>query len=337
MTTFEDRRKDTHEAQTWRELLGIVIRDPRERQRIAEELGIRTITLGRWVSGESDPRSQNLRRLLEVVPQYREQLLDLIREEEGFEEFAEKTQHDPSKEIHTEFYERILIALATSASHLRFWSICNLVLQQAMGQLDPERLGIVMWVICCMPPSGPHNKVRSLREIIGRGTPPWGGNLEQKGVFLGAESLAGNVVALLRPAIIENLDEEYSLPATRMENEKSAAVYPILYAGRIAGVFLISSTQYNYFLPQFRSSLAQGYADLLALALDPEKFYAPKDIALCMIRSEQEQKKLFVNFRQRVANSMIEASRRGEYLNNLQADELVWRQLEEELLQEDIS
>ncbi|MBV9689088.1 MAG: hypothetical protein JO202_05185 [Ktedonobacteraceae bacterium] len=333
MTTSEDGRKDTYEAQTWRELLGIITRDAREKQRIAEELGIRTITLGRWISGESDPRSQNLRRLLEVVPHYREQLFDLIREEEGFEEFVEKTQHDPSKEIHTEFYDKVLVALATSAPHLRFWSICNLVFQQAIGQLDPERLGIVMWVIRCMPPSGPHKKVRSLREVIGMGTPPWGGNLEQKGVFLGAESLAGNVVALFRPAVIENLDEEYSLPATRMEYEKSAAVYPLLYAGRIAGVFLISSTQYNYFLSRSRSALVQGYADLLALALDPEDFYAPKDIALSMMRPEQEQKKLFVNFRQRVANRMIEASRKGEYLNNLQADALVWQQLEDELLQ----
>lgn len=321
------------EAQTWRELLGAIINDSKEKQRLVEELGITPITLTRWVNGESEPRSQNLRHLLYVLPQYREQLRVLLKEEKGFEEFASPIQDDSVKDIPSAFYGRVLVARASTSENLRFWSTCHLILQQAIGQLDPDRQGISIWVVRCMPPSGPHMKVRSLRESVGLGTFPWSGNLEQQAMFLGAESLAGNVVTLCRPGIIQNLDEEHSLmPATRVEFEKSAAIYPILYAGRISGVVLVSSTQYDFFLAQERTELIQHYADLLALAFEPRDFYEPEDIALCVMPSHDEQKAYFARFRQLVADTMRTAATRNEPVNNLQADMLVWQRLEDELL-----
>lgn len=322
------------EYKTWREYLGVIISNTKEKQRIAEELGIQPITLNRWVSGESEPRPLNLRHLINVVPQQRDQLLELIRREKGFEEFSSSsTQEDTLSEISPDFYTKVFVARASSTSNLRFWSICNLILQQALSQLDPDRQGVAIWVVRCMPRSGPQKKVRSLREVIGLGTPPWTGNLEQKAMFLGAESLAGNVVALCRSNVIENLDEENSMaPASRVDFEKSAAVHPILYAGRIAGALSVSSTQYNYFLPQSRLTLIQKYADLVALAFDVDDFYFPEDIALCIMPDHDEQRPYFANFRKRVADAMIDASSRGQYLSNIEADQLVWRQLEEELL-----
>jgi len=322
------------EAQTWRELLGFIVRDGKERQRLVDELNITPITLTRWVNGESDPRPQNLRHLLYVLPQYREQLRTLLKEEKGFEDFSAPLQEDAVKEIPSEFYGRVLVARASTSENLRFWSTCHLILQQAIGQLDTERKGMSIWVVRCMPPSGPYHKVRSLRESVGLGTPPWNGNLEQTAMFLGAESLSGNVVTLCRPGIIQNLDEEHSLmPAIRVEYEKSAAIYPILYAGRIAGVLLVSSTQYNYFLSQARTDLVERYADLVALAFEPQDFYAPEDIALCVMPSHEEQKAHFAKFRQMVADTMLSAATHHQAVNNLQADMLVWQKLEEELLQ----
>src|SRR5579883_1870072 len=322
------------EARTWRELLGMIISDSKEKQRILDELSITPITLARWVNGQSDPRPANLRHLLNVIPQHREQMLDLLKEEKEFGEFAHPTQEDTSKDIPAEFYARVFVARASTTEHLRFWSICHLILQQAIGQLDPERSGMAIWVVRCMPPSGPYHKVRSLRESVGLGTPPWNGNLEQTAMFLGAESLSGNVVTLCRPGIIQNLDEEHSLmPAIRVEYEKSAAIYPILYAGRIAGVLLVSSTQYNYFLSQARTDLVERYADLVALAFEPQDFYAPEDIALCVMPSHEEQKAHFAKFRQMVADTMLSAATHHQAVNNLQADMLVWQKLEEELLQ----
>ena len=45
----------------WRELLGSIISETSERERIANEIGVHTGTLMRWVNGDSMPRQQNLR------------------------------------------------------------------------------------------------------------------------------------------------------------------------------------------------------------------------------------------------------------------------------------
>ena len=321
------------EYTSWRDLLNAIVNSPKEKQRVAEELGIQTITLNRWINGESVPRSHNLRQLLNALPMYREQLFDLLKKEVGFEDFASSPQEDTSGDIPSDFYAKIFATRSSSTPNLRFWSLNSLILQQALQQIDPDRLGISIWIVLCMAPSGPNHKVRSLRETLGLGNPPWKGNLEQKAMFLGAESLAGNVVTLCRASIIENLDDEHNqIPISRVDYEMSSAAYPILYAGRIAGAFLVSSAQYNFFFTLSRSHLIQRYADLVALSLDPEEFYAPEDIALCMMPNHTEQKPYFANFRQRVANIMIEASSNNRYINNIEADRLVWQQLEEELL-----
>ena len=41
----------------WREVLGQIIEDARERQRIASALGINPITLDRWANHTSKPRA----------------------------------------------------------------------------------------------------------------------------------------------------------------------------------------------------------------------------------------------------------------------------------------
>ncbi len=330
MSYFSSKVEDMQEPETWRELLRGIISDGHEKQRIADELGISPITLTRWANRESDPRQQNLRLLLKALPQQREMLLELIPKE--FDDFTAAAIDDSTKEIPSAFYARVFIARGSTAEALRFWSICNLILQQALGQLDPDRLGMAVNVVRCMPPKD--GKIRSLRESVGLGTPPWIGDLEQKAMFLGAESLAGYVVTSCRPNTIQNVEEEQSLiPAQRVEYEKSAAAYPILYSGRIAGCFLVSSTQPNYFLSQSRLSLIQSYADLIALAFAPEEFYDPQCIELRVIPLHDVQRKQFANFRQRVAQAMIKAAQKGQPINNIQAEQLIWQQLEEELLE----
>jgi len=323
-----------HESETWRELLRTIISDPRERQRVVEALGVRAITLTRWINKESAPHPQNLRNLLNALPQYREQLLELIREETGLEEFSNAILDDSSKEIPSAFYIRVFAARATTTETMRFWSISNMILQQAVGQLDPERTGMGIVVVRCMIPSQIDNKVHSLRESVAVGTPPWPGNLEQKAMFLGAESLCGYVVTVCRPSSTQNVDDQQSLiPAHKVEYEKSASVHPILYAGRVAGCLLVSSAEYNYFLSPSRFALIDQYANLLALAFEPHEFYEPHQIELRVMPSQEIQKEYFADFRQRVANTMIEASRKKQPVSSVVAEQMVWQQLEEELLQ----
>ena len=109
-----------YQPETWRDLLRSIISEPHEKQRLSELLGVRAITLTRWISKESDPRPQNLRNLLNALPQHREQLLDLIRDEPGFEEFSNAELDDSSIEIPSAFYTRIFASHASTIDNMRF-------------------------------------------------------------------------------------------------------------------------------------------------------------------------------------------------------------------------
>src|SRR5947207_1008537 len=267
------------ESSSWRELLGQIAGTPAERERLANETGVRAITLGRWISGESTPRPHNVRQLLEAIPpHYRLLFQRLLREEPEFSSDSPMTNLSP--EIDYPFIMQVLDARTTTLDSLRFWTISRLVLQHALRRLDPDRLGMAITVVCCMPPSA-ERKIRSLRESFGQGTPPWEGDLETKGMFLGAESLAGYAVMTCCPRTIHNLAAETMLlPARRIEHEMSALAYPMLYANRVAGCLLFSSTQVNYFSSDTRLSLIHGYTQLLALAFEPHEFYAPDRLEL---------------------------------------------------------
>ncbi|HLH62803.1 MAG TPA: GAF domain-containing protein [Ktedonobacteraceae bacterium] len=310
----------------WRELLGTIISNPQERQRIAQEMRVQPITLARWIKGEAEPRPHNLRQLLHILqPVHRDLLLKSLGDKLG--EWYDETVDDAASEIPSEFYRRIFSAHAGTKPTLRYWSITSLILQQALSQLDPERRGLAITIIRCMRSSN-SQKIRSLRESVGKGTAPWSGELEQKGMFLGAESLAGYVVTTCQPAQIQNTFEDKSLPAHQVEYELSAAAHPILYTGRIAGCVLISSTQPNYFISPARNALIGEYANLLALAIEPEEFVDPLDIELMLMPPHEKQKQYFATFRQRVTQVLLTTS-----MSNQQAEQYVWEQLEEELLQ----
>ena len=317
---------------SWRERLREIIQNPQERQRIANELSINPLTLVRWINHQSNPRPRNLQQLLIALPQYRSELIqsielefpDLVVDEKGLE------VADQQLEIPSEFYARVLATYLTTPTPQRFWTLGTLILQQALGQLDPNHLGMAIIIAQCMPPLH-GKKVRSLREQIGRGTPPWPFHLDDQAIFLGAESLAGYAVNSCRPAIIQNPDEGGRFPVHWAEWEKSAAAYPIMQMNASAGCLLVSSTQPDYFLPT-RQALLQNYAALIALAFDPREFYSIQDIDLHLMPFYRRQLTYRANFRQRVSGVLLEAYRSGQSLSILEAEQLVWQQLEEELL-----
>jgi hypothetical protein len=317
---------------TWREFLGKIIKDPSEKQRIANELHVSIITLTRWVNSESKPRPHNLGMLIKALPNYRAQLVEMIAEE--FDEFAATPVNTDNKpeEIPASFYVRVFHANSELPLSLHSWSIADLILRQALEQLDPDRKGMALIVAKCMPPADNH-KVRSLREIIGRGTPPWKRELEQNAILLGAESMAGYVVTTGRSITSQNLKEEKSMyPAHKAEWEVSATVHPIMRAGRIAGCLVASSTQSDYF-PSSRTTLVQNYADLLVLAFEPKDFYDLENIRFGVLPRYDIQQSYLVNFQDRVAQLMIDALRKQRPLSSTEAEQIMWQHMENELLQ----
>jgi hypothetical protein len=237
-----------------------------------------------------------------------------------------------SQEISYKFIMEVLEARANVSDRLRGWSISRMILQEALTQLDPERVGLAITVVRCMQPRD--GKIRSLRESLGVGTPPWGGDLEEKALLLGAESLAGHVVVSCRMEQIGDLRANKTyLPAYQVEHEVSAVACPIMYACRIGGCLLLSCTQADYFVPEPRLALVRGYASLLALAFEPEDFYPPDILALHILPPLRVQSQHFAGFRQRVLQVMQSATRSQHRLSSLEAEQLVWQEIEETLLQ----
>ncbi|HEX6483015.1 MAG TPA: helix-turn-helix domain-containing protein [Ktedonobacteraceae bacterium] len=322
------------ETHTWRTLLGTILQNIQERQRIATELGMNPMTLIRWANNETKPRVQNLQQLLRALPvKYRQSMIELLTVE--FPEFAlvmkNSMDEDSSQEIPSAFYTGVLRAHATTARQQRFWSISNLILQQALGQLDSNQLGMEITVAQCMP-AGNEEKVRSLRERIGRSTKPWTTNLEQRAMFLGIESLAGYALTTLRLLVILDRSERQNLfPGSWVEHEESAVACPITYEGRVAGCLLVSSTQPGYFLP-FRQQLIQNYADLMVLAFFPEEFHALEEIELYPMPPTQVQVEHFSHLRQRISDVMLESYKKQRPINVIEAEQIVWQQIEKEFL-----
>ncbi len=314
----------------WREFLGKYIRDIQERQRIANELNVTMVTLVRWANGTSSPRPQNLRHLLRTLPQHRTQLLTLIGEEypDLVPMLSDDQEKDASQEIPGELYVNVMHAYATLPQTLRFWGLSNLILLQALGQLDPNQLGLAVSLVQCMPPS-PQGIVRSLRERVGYGTPPWAINLEQDAIFLGRESMAGFAAMNGRSLIRQHQDEhEGFYPAHWRNWEVSAAAYPILRSGTIAASLVVSSTQPDYFVP-FRTRLIEQYSELLSLVFEQKHFYALDKVMLRDMPRDTQQREYLATLHKRAVRIMNDAMKRNEMMTMDVATELAWQELEE--------
>jgi GAF domain len=320
---------------SWRDLLQSLLSTPAERERVAAAIGVRSITLVRWMQGDSVPRPDNLRQLLVVLPAPFLDQFRLLLEQEGIHlSLPLEGEGIFPQEIPYSFIREVFSTRATTPDSMRFWAISRQVLQHAIRQLDSFHTGMLITVVHCMPP-GDDGIIRSLRESTGRGTPPWTtGELDHQAMFLGAESLAGYAVMSGRPAFIQNLKaESLYYPASLVEHEVSAAAFPLLYANRIAGCLLFSSAQPEYFVSASRLAIVHGYTDLMTLAFAAEEFYPPEFIELRVMPPITVQQQYFNTFRQRVLKVMADSVHSAHPLPYAEAEQVAWLQLEEILLQ----
>ncbi|HLZ55921.1 MAG TPA: GAF domain-containing protein [Ktedonosporobacter sp.] len=317
---------------TWQELLKQIIEDRKEKERILREIRVRPITLMRWIQGVSKPHEETMRSLLIVLPRSCSELFahlilvdypNLALEDERFG----MGQSEPP----LAFYLRLLHAHATTPPFLYTQALRDLLLQQMIKQFDPGRHGMAISMMCCVPPR-PGKKVRSLHEMAGIGTSPWSRNLNQRTLFLGAESLSGTAVTNCRLTGAPGRDEDYLYPAQWIDHEQSIIAYPLMNRTRIAGCLRIASAHPQTF-GETHHSLLEHYAYLAALAFEPDAFFDPKDIALHMMPPYSRQEPFFHQFRQRVIQKVAQAPSQRQFMTLSQAQEQVWQELEEELLQ----
>src|SRR5215469_11185419 len=277
-----------------------------------------------------------MHQLVEALPEHRELFTELIRRDSRYANFTPvvvSIDETPS-ELSASFYTRILEANATAAANLRFQGISTLILQQSLQLLDPDRVGLEISIVQCIPPAH-GQKVRSLRERIRMTTRSRVQAPEERLLYLGADSLAGHVVATCQFAVIQDVQDQQQgfLPIYQREpgQEGSIAAYPIQRGGQVAGCFHAVCPQTNFFT-RARQALFQSYTYLLVLAFDQEEFYVTQDIALGVMPAPAVQSSYISNFRERVANTITEALRGGKALSLFEAERSVQQRIETELL-----
>ncbi len=320
--------EDKQDPQTWQELLRRLIEDPKEKERILQQTNIQAVTLTRWIKGVSSPRADNMRSLLNAIPpsfsQTFAQLLvvdfpNLLSEQSK----RESVQSEPP----LEFYVCVLNAYATMQPPLYPQVLRDLILQQMIKQFDPSRLGLAIRIAQCLWHQN-ENKVRSLQVIGEIGTPPWSRDLGQRGMFLGAESLAGAAVTKCRLIAASRQAKGSGLGFVHWgEHEQCVLAYPVMFQTRVAGSLLIACAQPDAF-SQAHYKLLECYAHLMALAFEPDAFFDLRDISLRIMPPCSRQEPFLSQFRQRAFQM---AQRRC--LTMSEAQRRVWQEIEEELIQ----
>jgi len=314
---------------SWSRVLQNIIKLPAERKRLANALGMSEMTLIRWANGESNPQRPHLIRLVQVLQAgHREEILSAL--EEQYPDINSWLKDDATEQVPAWFFAQVLNVRTTTTESLLFWRISELVLKQALAQLDPNNLGMAIKLIQCMPPSL-DGKIRSIRERAGRGTPPWTADLEHDVLFLGLESLSGYATESRHPVYSSDLRKSRTVPSYRGEYELSAVAHPIRLEGRIAGCLLASSTQEDYFSQQ-RLALIGAFSDLIALAFDKSDFYPSSLVELRFMPRPEVQRPIIATFRDRVTKKFQEAIYQQNRLSNQETEMLVWQEIEQELM-----
>ena len=317
-------------SSNWSSVLQNIIKLPSERQRLATELGVTAMTLTRWASGESNPQRPHLMRLVQAIhPRNRQDLVDALKEQ--YPDINTWLRDDNLELISSDFFSQVLSMRTTTTEGLLFWRISDMVLKQALAQLDPNRLGMSVKLIQCMPPRPEDGKIRSLHERAGRGTPPWTADLEHDVYFLGLESMSGYATEMRHIVNNDDLSKDSTIPSIKEEFEASAAAHPVRFEGSIAGCLLASSNQAGYFTQQ-RLSLLITFSDIIALAFDKKDFYPASLIELRVMPSAARQQPVLKTFRQRVTKNFQEAAARRTPLTRNEAEQRAWQEIEGELL-----
>lgn len=315
---------------SWQEVFQRIIKPPKERKRIAAELGVNKITLVRWSQTGACPQRDDLAHLINIVP-LRDRTALLAALQATYPDMYEKLQEEISESVRPAFIREVLRSRAAIVGMQRPWQLSTTILDEAIKLLDPHQLGMSVTPVLCMPPV--NGAIRSLREQGGRGIHPWTYDLEHKSLFLGLKSLAAFVTQTGRARCVQDISKETYIPvfAYPADLEHSAAAAPLWFEGRIAGCLLAASLHTEHFTPA-RMDLLIHFASIFTLILHPGDFYEHRLVQLRYIPLPDHQTEILQTFRPRVTQLMMQAGLNGRHITSAEAELAAWQEIEEELL-----
>jgi hypothetical protein len=234
---------------------------------LAYELEVSEVSIYRWMKGTSNPRPMHIQRLLAIFPEHRQQMLLSI--EQSFPGLPWSSMADV-EEAQKDLYRRVVDLGATVPdAGLRRWQITHAIFDYALLKLGVAGQGVVMTYAQLMPERA--DGVHALYEVVTCGSVPWL-SLPQSHTYLGCTTVAGIAAVSQRVAAWDEDDENERVPVDVESYTCSSCAYPVMRAGLLAGVLVISSTQRGFSnSPVVRQALTE-YAHLLGLALCDDEF-----------------------------------------------------------------
>lgn len=243
--------------------------------RVAAELEVTENTVYRWMNGSSEPRQNHLKRLPEVLPEQRGNLTYAINQ--TFKGLLENTAVGV-REVHRDIYYRVVDLVATTADDdARLWQVTQAIFDFALLHFDIDKQGLAVTYANLMPTH--EDGIHSLREAVMRGSIPWAAHLDTR-AYLGSTTLAGAAAIVQRTQTWDLLEGEERLQVAVDEHEKSACAHPVMRAGKLAGVLVVSSGQVKFFTDPVACQAVAEYANLLALALREQDFQSFSSLSL---------------------------------------------------------
>jgi hypothetical protein len=271
---------------TWRDLLGELIEDTQERERLAHELGVHEWTPWRWTSNKSKPRARYLKKLPEIFPSHQRELLQLLRKEypDLFpkEEEAEKEalHHIPSFD-----YARVLSTLADPGPYYGQESIFYHILNYIGAQLAMS--GETSVLVMVLSPSR--------RSLYSLASMTYGGG--RFPVILAFHMMIDRIIFAGR----ESLGSAVTTASIKMTG--STLAFPLRRRSRISGCLWVIHSEREALSPP-KVELLSRYADLLAIGFTDAQFYDPAQVDLATIPDLETQRQLFASYQSQYLSSL---------------------------------
>jgi hypothetical protein len=244
------------------------------REEICNGLNLSAGTVRRWIRGEGNPKSrQTLVKLEELIPE----MSQALRKE--FSSFFIDS-HDTLIRSVAPVYDRVLQVFNDTEQSRVLSTITEIVLDAMVKHVDIEQLGLV--AILGQLKHDPKQNVEYLQFYAwsGHGTGAWFEDQAIKDYQVDALSVSGQSVKRGLP-IYYSRDRELGRGASLacVEQINSAAAFPILRHGRIAGSVFVAAAVPNFFTRLKRDTISL-YMQMMSLAFNDTDFIAREQIRL---------------------------------------------------------